>query len=288
MKIRRIIKVEENKAKDEDAKAKCIACGKIVEGLINYLKTGNINNLSEIKKQKESLITIVTSFIDSSDELKHKYGSNAQKFTKEAKKINNVTDLVNLLMTVFNDIADDKKAFTNSNTAEAVETTFAQTSAQPNSSTAAVPPPAPNKDELDALQANAGRKTEGQGKKTTEGEKKTRRPLPPTPQKKGTSSELRNNLNNALKEQYKKYYNRENIEESEENTNNNEFENSDDTVGETEQQKKDRMVNNLNDALKNVKSASTALKSTRYILPTCLLHQRNKPNRPYDLYRTTL
>lgn len=111
MKIHQIIKIEKNKAyQDEEAKAKYIACGKIVEGLINYLKTGNINNLSGIKKQKENLVNIVTSCIESSAELKSKYGNNAQNFTKEVKKINNVTELVNMLMTVFNDIANNSQA----------------------------------------------------------------------------------------------------------------------------------------------------------------------------------
>ena len=122
MKIHQIIKIEKNKAyQDEEAKAKYIACGKIVEGLINYLKTGNINNLSGIKKQKESLVNIVTSCIESSAELKSKYGNNAQNFTKEVKKINNVTELVNMLMTVFNDIANNSQASSPNNVKESLK-----------------------------------------------------------------------------------------------------------------------------------------------------------------------
>ena len=110
MKIHQIIKIEKNKAyQDEEAKAKYIACGKIVEGLINYLKTGNINNLSEIKKQKESLVNIVTSCIESSAELKSKYGNKAS-LEKDFRNVNNVTELVEMFTTIFKGIADNQQA----------------------------------------------------------------------------------------------------------------------------------------------------------------------------------
>lgn len=121
MKILQIIKIEKNKAyQDKNARPNYVACEKIIKNLINYLKTGNISSLNEIKKQKENLVNIVTSCIESSAELKSKYGNNAQNFTKKANKINNVTDLVNLLMAVFDDIANDKKASTTNGIKNAV------------------------------------------------------------------------------------------------------------------------------------------------------------------------
>lgn len=121
MKILQIIKIEKNKAyQDKNARPNYVACEKIIKNLINYLKTGNISSLNEFKRQKETLINIVILCIESSDKLKGKYGAKAEKFTKEVDKINNVTNLVNLLMTVFSDIADDERAYTTSNIKKAV------------------------------------------------------------------------------------------------------------------------------------------------------------------------
>ena len=135
MKILQIIKIEKNKAyQDENARPNYVACEKIIKNLINYLKTGNISSLNEFKRQKETLINIVILCIESSDKLKGKYGAKAEKFTKEVDKINNVTNLVNLLMTVFSDIADDERAYTTSNIKKAVNSASSEFDTESSSS----------------------------------------------------------------------------------------------------------------------------------------------------------